>query len=313
MILPGPQPNAADPQTTPVTQTFGQTLTPAPTSPITVNVGVTEAGSFGAAGAATIAVSGAATTYTVTTSDDGVDEPDGSVTATVQTGTGYTVGTASTATVNVADDDDPPPPDLDPVITISAGSAVTEGGAATFTITASPAPASPITVNIGVTESGSFGASGAATLAVSGAATTYTVTTSDDDADEPDGSVTATVQAGAGYTVGTASTATVNVADDDDPPVVVDPTADLAARVEQLRDDYSAYADWATGTWHQYMVHYSSGEILALLNSDTPVTNSISNRALFFRAIRAAKGARDTDAAALFAEIRDHYNIKKIG
>ncbi len=293
------------------TATFTISATPAPATPITVNVGVSESGSFGAAGAATIAVSGAATTYTVTTADDNIDEPDGSVTATIQTGTGYTVGIASTATVNVADDDDPPV--VVPEITISGGSGVTEGGTATFTITASPPPATPITVNVGVTESGSFGATGAATIAVSGAATTYTVTTSDDGVDEPDGSVTATVQTGTGYTVGTASTATVAVADDDDPPVVVDPTADFVARVEQLRDDYSAYADWASGSWHQYMVHYSSGEVLAVLNSDSPVTNTISNRALFFRAIRAAKGARDTDAAALFGEIRDHYKIKRIG
>ena len=295
------------------TATFTVTATPVPASPITVNVGVSESGSFGATGAATLSVSGAVTTYTVTTSDDGVDEPDGSVTATVQSGTGYTVGTVSTATVNVADDDDPPPPDPVPVITISGGSAITEGDTATFTITASPAPATPITVNVGVSESGSFGATGAATIAVSGAAATYTVTTSDDNADEPDGSVTATVQTGTGYTVGAASTATVAVADDDDPPVVVGPKTGFVASIEQLRDDYSAYADWATGTWHQYMVHYSSGEILALLNSDTPAANSVSNQALFFRAIRAAKSASDTDAAALFGEIRDHYNIKKIG
>ena len=295
------------------TATFTVTATPPPASPITVNIGVSQSGSFGAAGAVTLTVSGATTTYTVTTADDDADEPDGSVTATIQTGTGYTVGTASTATVNVADDDNPPPPDPDPVITISGGAAVTEGGTATFTISASPAPATPITVNIGVAESGSFGAAGAATLAVSGAATTYTVTTADDDTDEADGSVTATVQTGTGYTVGTASAATVAVTDDDDPPIVVDPTAGFVSDLEQLRGDYSAYADWATGTFHQYMVHYSAGEILALLNSDSPVTNSISNQALFFRAIRAAKGTRDTGAAALFAEIRDNYNIKKIG
>ena len=206
----------------------------------------------------------------------------------------------------------PPPPDPEPVITISGGSAVTEGGTATFTITASPAPATPITVNIGVTQSGSWGASGAATVSVSGATTTYTIATSDDQTDESDGSVTATIQTGTGYTVGTASAATVTVADDD-PPVVVDPTTGFVARVEQLRDGYSAYADWATGTWHQYMVHHSTGEILALLNSDSPAANSVSSQALFFRAIRAAQGANDTDAAALFAEIRDHYKIKRIG
>ena len=41
---------------------------------------------------------------------DTTDEPDGSVTATVTTGSGYTVGTANSATVAVADDDDPPAP-----------------------------------------------------------------------------------------------------------------------------------------------------------------------------------------------------------
>ena len=293
------------------TATFAITASPAPATPITVNIGVTESGSFGASGAATLTVSGAATTYTVTTSDDDTDEPDGSVTATVQTGTGYTVGAASTATVNVVDDDDPPV--VVPEITISGGSGVTEGGTVSFTVTATPAPASPITVNVGVSQSGSFGAAGSATLAVSGAATTYIVTTVDDDIDEADGSVTATVQTGTGYTVGTASTATVAVTDDDDPPIVVDPTAGFVAGLEQLRGDYNAYADWATGTFHQYMVHYSSGEVLVLLNSDSPVTNSVSNQALFFRAIRAAKGTSDNDAAALFATIRDHYNIKRIG
>ena len=104
-----------------------------------------------------------------------------------------------------------------PEITISGGSGVTEGGTATFTISASPAPASPITVNVGVSQSGDFGATGAATVTVIGATTTYTVSTSDDDADEADGSVTATVQAGSGYTIGAASSASVNVADNDDP------------------------------------------------------------------------------------------------
>ena len=197
------------------TATFTISASPAPASPITVNIGVSESGSFGATGAATVSVSGATATYTIATSDDNVDEADGSVTATVQSGSGYTVGTTSTATVTVSDDDAPPP--ATPEITISGGAGITEGGTATFTISASPAPASPITVNIGVSESGSFGASGAATVSVSGATATYTIATSDDNVDEADGSVTATVQSGNGYTVGGASSASVNVADNDDP------------------------------------------------------------------------------------------------
>ena len=198
------------------TASFTISANPAPASPITVNIGVSETGSWGATGAATVSVSGATATYTIATSDDNVDEADGSVTATVQSGTGYTVGSASSASVNVADDDVPPP--ATPEITISGGSGITEGGTATFTISASPAPASPITVNIGVTETGDWDATGAATVSVSGATATYTIATSDDNVDEPDGSVTATVQSGTGYTVGTASSASVNVADDDVPP-----------------------------------------------------------------------------------------------
>ncbi len=110
-----------------------------------------------------------------------------------------------------------PPPTPDPEITISGGSGITEGGTASFTISASPAPASPITVNIGVSQSGSWGATGAATVSVSGATATYTIATSDDQVDEADGSVTAIVQSGSGYTVGTTASATVSVSDDDEP------------------------------------------------------------------------------------------------
>ena len=201
------------------TASFSISADPAPASPITVNIGVSENGDWGATGAATISVSGASTTYTIATSDDQVDEADGSVTATVEAGSGYTLGSPSAASVNVADDDDPPP--ATPVITISGGSGITEGGTASFTITANPVPASPITINVDVSESGNWGASGAATVSVSGESTSYTIATTDDQVDEADGSVTATVQAGAGYTVGTPASASVNVADDDVPEITI--------------------------------------------------------------------------------------------
>ncbi len=232
--------------------TFTISASPAPTNPITVNVGVSQTGDFGATGAATVSVSGATATYTIATSDDQVDEADGSVTATVQTGTGYTVGTASTATVTVADDDVPE-------ITISGGSGITEGGSATFTISASPAPASPITVNIGVSETGDWDATGAATVSVNSATTTYTIATSDDEVDEADGSVSATVQAGNGYTVGTASTATVAVSDDDydTAPLVEEPEAPLVKYATLVQSFYdritanAAHGNDASGGWNK--------------------------------------------------------------
>ena len=140
---------------------------------------------------------------------------------TVANGSGYTVSTAhGSASVAVSDDDDPPP--ATPEISVTAGSGITEGAAASFTITADPAPAAPLQVSVTVAQDGDFGAStGSRTVAVPTSGTaTVTVSTSDDDADEPDGSVSVTVANGSGYTVSSSQgTASVAVSDDDDPPV----------------------------------------------------------------------------------------------
>ena len=144
-----------------------------------------------------------------------MDEVDGSVTATVNTGTDYTVSaTAAAATVTVADDDVPE-------VSISSDGDVTEGSDATFTITASPAPASSLDVTVDVSQSGDYGATtGVQTVTIpTSGSYTLTIATGDDSVDEADGSVTATVNTGTDYTVSaTAGAATVAVADDDDVP-----------------------------------------------------------------------------------------------
>ena len=288
---------------------FTISASPVPTSPITVNIGVTESGSWGASGPATVSVSGASTTYTITTSNDNVDEPNGSVTATVQAGNGYTVGGASSASVTVSDNDDPPPPPppATPVITISGGSGITEGGSATFTIYASPAPASPITVNIGVTESGSWGASGAATVSVSGASTTYTVSTTNDDVDESNGSVTAAVQSGNGYTVGSPASAAVSVADNDDPPEVGDERTQLIAQVTALRDKYAELQHDSLTHWGFYG---RIEEVVKALNGDPSRLDTEWFAPGFMRdAINTAKEFGDTHAAAVLAQARDFFGI----
>ena len=111
-----------------------------------------------------------------------------------------------------------------PVITITAGtSPVIEGTAALFTVTATLAPSANLTVKLTVAEAGGgdFVASGnegmkTVTIPAASGSLTYTVTTINDDTDEPNGSVTVTVANGTGYTVGTPSEATVTVNDDDD-------------------------------------------------------------------------------------------------
>ena len=110
-----------------------------------------------------------------------------------------------------------------PVVTITGGSAVTEGTAATFTLTPSKAPSSALTVNLTVSEAAgsdyvAAADEGAQTVMIAAGATTpttYTVATVGDSVDEPNGSVTVAVGAGTGYGVGATASASVTVNDDD--------------------------------------------------------------------------------------------------
>ena len=215
---------AADPTT--ITEgtaaTFTVTLDQvAPAGGLTVSVDVTGSGSYisGSAPATVVIASGATTgTLTVPTDDDNLDEPNGGVTAAIETGTGYTVGVLSTAMVTVLDNDDP-------AVSIAAGSlTITEGATAIFRVTlSSAAPAGGLTISVNVTDSGSYilGLAPAPVIAAGATAVTLFVPTIDDLTEEPSGTITAELNAGAGYTVGTPSTAMITVTDDDTPVVSI--------------------------------------------------------------------------------------------
>ena len=208
------------------TATFTLTATPTPSSSITVNVNVADSGDFangGQAGSRTVALDTNGTgTLTVTTDNDSTNEPNGTLTATVTTGQGYTPSNANaSASIAVNDNDEPPP--ATPVVSISGGSAITEGGTATFNLSATPAPQSQITVNVNVVDSGSFASGGKAgsrqvTIGTGGSGT-LSVTTDNDSTDEPDGRLTATIAGGQGYSPSsTSGSALIAVKDDDLPP-----------------------------------------------------------------------------------------------
>ena len=199
---------------------FVLTATPPPAAALEVTVTVAASGDYGiTAGERTVTVpTTGTTTLTLATTGDGTDEPDGSVTATVDAGTGYTVGAASSGTVAIADDDLPPP-----AVSVAAKvGSITEGGDAVFTVTADRAVDANLAVALNVTEAaGSDFVAAAdegaktATILAGKTSAALTVRTEDDTEDEPDGSVTATLAAGDGYTVGTASSGTVAIADND--------------------------------------------------------------------------------------------------
>ena len=221
--------------------TFTLTASPPPAAAFDVTVTVSVTGDFGVvAGSRTVTVgTGGTGTLTLATAGDGADEPDGTVTAALVDGAAYDLdSSASSASVVVADDDDPAP-----VVGITAGGGVVEGANAVFTLSASPAPSAAFDVAVSVSVTGDFGvvAGGrTVTIPTSGTAT-FTIPTTGDAADEPDGTVTAALVDGAAYDVDSnSSSATVDVADDDDPPVVpcavAAPSDDLVRRVRGYHD-----------------------------------------------------------------------------
>ena len=113
-----------------------------------------------------------------------------------------------------------------PTVTIAAGtSPVTEGTAAAFTVSANPAPGADLTVNLSVTDAPdadylAAGNEGSKTVTISSGSTNavFSVATQADSADEANGPVKVEVASGTGYAVGTASSASVTVNDNDDLP-----------------------------------------------------------------------------------------------
>ena len=150
-----------------------------------------------------------------------------------------------------------PPPTPDPEVTIAAGSGVTEGGSASFTLTASPAPTAPLDVTVAVAPTGDFGiAAGTRTVTIPTTGShELTLATTGDDADEPDGSVSVTVDAGAGYTVGTPSSGTVAIEDDDAPTLpATHPVMKYAPLVKSFYDRITAnhqHGDSTSGGWNK--------------------------------------------------------------
>ena len=109
-----------------------------------------------------------------------------------------------------------------PKVTIARQNAsVTEGQDVKFTLTASSAPAAALMVKVSVADSGTFltGTAPTDVTIASGSATAQlTLRTTDDTVDEANGTTTATVLPGTGYTVGSPAAAATAVEDNDLPP-----------------------------------------------------------------------------------------------
>ena len=137
-------------------------------------------------------------------------------------------------------------------VTATAGASVAEGTTATFTLarTGTLSLARTLDVTMDVSENGDMvAAAGKASQTVrftAGVATaTLRVATVDDSTEETDSTITATVESGAGYVVGSSSSATVEVTDND-------PGAPTGVRAtagnQQVTLAWTAPADYSDGS-----------------------------------------------------------------
>ncbi len=208
---------------------FRVSVDPVPQDPITVNLNVAATGDYGIHTGAHVVVvppqRNGSIDFSLSFINDQVNEANGTVSATVQAGNDYDVGSPSVATKTIIDDDAPQ-------VSISSGSDVTEGEAATFSLSASPLPYQALSVNVNVAPSSAITGvpPGVQTVSLptSGSAT-FTISTTDNSYYAPfgGGSITATVKDGSGYGVGRSPSASVRVLDNDGPVVTIASAGDV--------------------------------------------------------------------------------------
>ena len=168
-----------------------------------------------------VTVSAGSTTGTLdaVSVDDTAQTNDGNVTISIYTDPeiGYTAGSPSSVTLNIADNDAPATP---PAVTISvAPEYIFEGETATITVTAAPASGADLGVNLRLVTSGhdyfGFGSPYFRTVTVPAGSTTGTFNADsvDDSAQAGDSNVTISILSETGYTVGSPSSVTLNIAD----------------------------------------------------------------------------------------------------
>ena len=218
--------------------TFTLSAIPAPAESISVNVSVSGGTSFlsgSPPSSVTIAAGTRSASFSLATEDDAEDEPDATVTATIQTGTGYAVGTTSSAQVLVADNDVSGGPTLRLVLTPSSISE--NGGVSTVTAVLIGAKSAKTEVTVSASavspaESGDFTLSGTnLTIAAGATASTgeVTITGVDDSVVEPDRQVTVSGAATGGNGVADPPDVTLTITNDDDPVITITAAADSVA------------------------------------------------------------------------------------
>jgi parallel beta-helix repeat protein len=248
--------------------TFTISRTGGTTSALTVNYSLSGTAENGTdyqslSGSLTIPTGAASATVTVTPIDDAAVEGSETVTLTLSANAAYTVGLPSSATVTIADNDQPPPTVT--VAATDANASESGPGTGTFTISRTGSTTSALTVNYSRSGTAANGTdyeslSGSLSIPSGASSATVTVRPIDDTAVEGSETVTLTLSASAAYIIGSPNSATVTIADNDQPPperpVVSLTSADLLAS-EAGPDTASLTVSRTGGTTASLTVRYS--------------------------------------------------------
>ena len=283
---------------------------------LTVDVSVTETGMMidGTAPTTVMFADGMATaSLSVPTVSDPDDvQEDSVITAMVADGTGYVAGTPDSADVRVTDRRGISNQIVFIRVSLSDREVV-EGEDAVFTIYRRSASGA-LTVDVDVTETGDVIAMAPASVDFANGerSATLVVTTEDDDMDEDDGVVTATLIAGVDYAVASESTASVTVADNDaseviDPgPTEPDPNLPGPPRAfEPTPGDHSVALYWIPPTEDggspitSYEVRTDAGEWMNVGDGTTRrhTVMGLDNRQSYTFEVRAVNAAGGGPAA----------------
>ncbi|MCX6857023.1 MAG: alpha/beta hydrolase fold domain-containing protein, partial [Verrucomicrobia bacterium] len=172
---------------------------------------------------------------TLTVVDDALVEGTETATCALVANAAYTIGAPSSATINIADNDTGSGL---PTVTIASTNpnAAEPSTAGTFTVTRTGATTAALTVNFAVTGTATSGSDYTAlgtsvSIPVGQTSATLTVTPIDDTISESAETVIVTLSSNAAYTLGSPSTATVNLADNDNTdPWIQQPAITYATR-----------------------------------------------------------------------------------
>ena len=211
---------------------------------------------------------------------------------------------------------------LPPLTTIAAtggGTSVTEGTAVQFTLTRELPTAAALTVGLSVTErgevietAGSYEPPEEVTFTVGDTTASLTVLTEDDEQQESDGAVIATLQPGPDYRLGQASTQTAQVTVEDDEggappgpigpglPPVPNPVPSAPRNLEALGGDEQVTLSWEAPeddggfpvTDYQYLISRSGRGWISTGSTETTHTvTELTNGRVYLFQVRAVSGA----------------------